>query len=261
MTELRYDEAATKRLLAVYVTPDVNIQREQFVRALNPRTGERVLDVGSGPGFLSAAIADATGASGALHGVDVSEPMVEFARSHCADRPWAEFSQADATELPFPDHAFDAAISTQVLEYVGDVDAALAEIHRVVRLHGRVVIVDTDWDSIVWHSPDREWMNRILQAWEQHAADPFLPRSMADKLHRAGFRVESQEIIPLFNPGFDPDTYSNRLIDLIVPFVTGRMGIDADEAEAWAKHLRRTGEQGDYFFSLNRYLFVAKKRA
>jgi hypothetical protein len=65
----------------------------------------------------------------------------------------------------------------------------------------------------------------------------------------------------LFNPGFDPDTYSNRLIDLIVPFVTGRMGIDADEAEAWAKDLRRTGEQGDYFFSLNRYLFVAKKRA
>ena len=259
MTELLYDEAATKRLLAVYVTPDVVTQREQFVRALNPRKGEHVLDVGSGPGFLSAAIADAIGASGTVHGVDVSEPMLELAKSHCADRPWAEFSQADATQLPFSDHAFDAAISTQVLEYVGDVDAALAELHRVVRPNGKVVIVDTDWDSIVWHSPDRERMTRILQAWEQHATDPFLPRSLADKLHRAGFHVESQEIIPLFNPGFDPNTYSNRLIDLIVPFVIDRLEIGSDEAEAWAKDLRQAGEQGDYFFSLNRYLFVARK--
>jgi arsenite methyltransferase len=59
MTELRYDEEATKRLLAVYVMPDVVAQREQFLRALAPRAGERVLDVGSGPGFLTAAMADA----------------------------------------------------------------------------------------------------------------------------------------------------------------------------------------------------------
>ncbi len=259
MTELRYDEEATKRLLAAYVTPDVVAQREQFVRALGPRTGERVLDVGSGPGFLAAAIAETAGSSGAVCGVDISEPLLAVARAHCAHQPWVEFRQADATQLPFPDHAFDAVISTQVLEYIRDVSAALAEIHRVVRRAGRAVIVDTDWDSIVWHSPDRERMNRILTAWEQHAADAYLPRTMANKLRRAGFRVESQQIIPLFNPSYDPNTYSNRIIDLIVPFVTGRNGITRDEAEGWAQALRQAGEQGEYFFSLNRYLFVAKK--
>ena len=259
MTELRYDEEATKRLLAAYVTPDVVAQREQFVRGLEPQAGDRVLDVGSGPGFLAAAIAEIAGSSGAVCGVDVSEPLLAVARDYCAHQSWVEFHQADATQLPFPDHTFDAVISTQVLEYVRDVEAALTEMHRVVRPAGRAVIVDTDWDSIVWHSPDRERMNRILAAWEQHAADSHLPRTMADKLRCAGFSVESQQTIPLFNPRYDPNTFSNRLIDLIVPFVTDRNGITRDEAEGWAQALRQAGGRGDYFFSLNRYLFVAKK--
>jgi arsenite methyltransferase len=259
MTDLRFDEEATKGLLALYATPDVVAQRAQFLCALEPRTSERVLDVGSGPGLLAAAVGEATGSSGAVCGVDISEPLLSAARRHCAHLSWVQFQQSDATQLPFPDQVFDAAISTQVLEYVRDVDAALAEIHRVLRPGGRAVIVDTDWDSIVWNSSDREQMKRVLAAWEQHAADVYLPRTMANRLRRAGFRVKSQQVIPLFNPSYDPNTYSNRIIDLIVPFVIGRNGITRDEAEGWAKDLRQTGEQGEYFFSLNRYLFIAQK--
>ena len=259
MSELQYDEAATKRLLNAYVTPDVIGQREQFLGALAPRPGERVLDIGSGPGFLAAGIGEAVGPSGAVYGVDISEPLLAVARSHCAHQSWVEFRRADATQLPFSDNEFDAVISTQVLEYVRDVERALAEICRVVRPAGRVVIVDTDWDSIVWHSSNRERMNRILAAWEEHATDSRLPRTIASKLGRVGLRVESQRVIPLFNPAFDPNSYSNRIIDLIVPFVTGRNGITGEEAEAWARELRQSGESADYFFSLNRYLFLAKK--
>lgn len=259
MTDLRFDEEASKGLLALYVTPDVIAQRGQFLCALEPRIGERVLDVGSGPGFLAAAIAEATGSSGKVCGIDISEPLLSAANRHCAHLSWVEFRQADVTHLPFPDRAFDAAISTQVLEFIRDVDAALAEIHRVLRPGARVVIVDTDWDSIVWHSSDRERMSRILTAWEQHAADVYLPRTMANRLCRAGFQVQSQQVIPLFNSSYDPNTFSNRIIDLIVPFVAGRNGITRGEAEGWANDLRQAGEQGDYFFSLNRYLFIAQK--
>lgn len=257
MTELHFDEEATKRLLAAYVTPDVIAQREQFLHALAPQPGERVLDVGSGHGFLAASMGEAVGSSGRVCGVDISDPLLAVARSHCAGLPWVEFRRADATRLPHADDEFDAVVSIQVLEYVRDVGAALAEIRRVVRPAGRVVIVDTDWDSIVWHASDRARMNRVLAAWEQHAADAFLPRTLAGRLHDAGLRVESAQIIPLFNPDFDPNTYSNRAIDLIATFVTGRNGISRDEADAWARELRQSGERGEYFFSLNRYLFVA----
>ena len=260
MTELRFDDEAARQLLAIYVTPDVVSQRSDFLRALDPKPGERVLDVGSGPGFLAGAIADAVGSRGIVHGVDISEPLLAVARRHCAHQPWVEFHRADATKLPFPDQDFDAVISTQVLEYVREVNAALAEIYRVLRPAGRVMIVDTDWDSIVWHSPDPDMMRRILAAWEQHAADCHLPRTLSNRLRQAGFQVETERVIPLFNPAYNPNTYSNRVIETIVSFVSGKGGIGRAEAETWAKELRQAGERGEYFFSLNRYMFLAKRK-
>ena len=261
MGELRYDQEATKQLLAMYITQDVIAQRRQFLQALSPQEGETILDVGSGPGFLAAEIAGATGPTGSVRGIDVSEPMIGLAQDHCAQIPWTTFSQADATHLPFPDESFDAVISTQVLEYIPDVDAALAEIHRVLRRDGRVVIVDTDWDSIVWHSNNRRLMGRVLEVWEEHAADPHLPRTLSNRLASAGLEVEWQEVAPLLNTGFAEETYSNRLIDLVVSFVSGRSGFGPDEADSWAENLRRSGVEGQYFFSLNRYLFRAVKRS
>jgi ubiquinone/menaquinone biosynthesis C-methylase UbiE len=259
MSALQYDNEATQRLLAIYVTPDVVAQRNQFLQAFGPQPGERVLDVGSGPGFLAAAIAEAVGSAGYVCGVDISEPLLAVGRSHCARQAWVEFRHGDAGQLPFPDHAFDALVSTQVLEYVRDVDTALAEFHRVVRPGGRVGILDTDWDSLVWHSPSQELTKRVLAAWDQHATDPYLPRTLANRLRRAGFSVESQQVMALFNPAYDAETYSNRVIDLIVAFVVGRGTIPREEADRWAREVRQAGERGEYFFSLNRYSFQAKR--
>lgn len=102
-------------------------------------------------------------------------------------------------------------------------------------------------------------MNRILKTWEQHAADAFLPRTLHQRLIRAGFEIHSEKIIPILNNEFSENTYSNGLIDLIIPFVVATGKITKVEAEAWAKDLRERGREGEYFFSLNRYFFLAKK--
>ena len=61
MSVLQYDEEASKKLLAVYTTPDVEQQRQEVLEAIDLQSNEKVLDVGSGPGFLSRAIAEKTG--------------------------------------------------------------------------------------------------------------------------------------------------------------------------------------------------------
>ena len=259
MAILEYDSEATKRLLAIYMTPDVEAQRNDFINAFEPQPGQRVLDVGSGPGFLSTAISDCVGQTGSVCGIDISKPLLDIAHSQIKDRANIEFLLGDATKLPFPSDDFDVVVSTQVLEYVPGVDSALTEFHRVLKTGGTVALLDTDWDSIVWHSPDRTRMNRILKAWEQHAADPFLPRTIAKKLNRAGFEVQAQKIIPIYNAEYNEDTYSNRMIDLIIPFVVGTGSVTKAEAGEWGKDLRERGKNGEYFFSLNRYFFLAKK--
>jgi ubiquinone/menaquinone biosynthesis C-methylase UbiE len=125
VTGTKFDEETSRRVEAVYQTPDVVAQRRQVLEALKPAAGEHVLDIGSGPGLLAHDIAAAVGRTGRLEGIDASGAMVAMSAKRCAEQSWAEFRTADAAQLPYPDNSFDAAVSTQVYEYVPDVPAAL----------------------------------------------------------------------------------------------------------------------------------------
>jgi arsenite methyltransferase len=133
--------------------------------------------------------------------------------------------------------------------------AALAEARRVLRPGGRLLVLDTDWDSIVWRSGDRERMRRVLAAWDEHLADPHLPARLSGLLAAAGFTIAARTTIPILNAGANPDTYSAGLVGFISAFVPGRAGVTEEEARAWAADLAAQGD--DAFFSINRYVFVA----
>ncbi len=238
---LHFDEETARQVERVYLTPDVVEQRRLTREALAVQAGERVLDIGSGPGLLAAELAQ-EGAR--VVGIDPSESMLAMSRRR--EIAGAEFQAGDALSLPVPDASFDAAVSTQVLEYVEDVAGALREAHRALKPGGRLLVLDTDWDSVVWRSADPERMRRVLSAWDAHLADPHLPRRLPGLLKEAGFTSTRTAVLPILNHPYDPDTYSAGIIPVIAAFVG-----DA----AWADELTGLGE--DYFFSLNRYLFVA----
>jgi SAM-dependent methyltransferase len=256
---LEFDEDAARRVEAAYTTPDIVEQRAGVVAALAPRPGERVLDVGVGPGFLAAEIAAVVGAGGRVCGIDVSSDMLAVAarRDPGAGAARLELELAGAEAIPYPDGSFDAVVSTQVLEYVPDLGAALGEIHRVLTPGGRVLVLDTDWDSLVWAAPEPELMARVLVAWEEHLADPHLPRTLGRALDAAGFTVGRPSVVPLLDVG-DPDrSFSGILIGLVAAFVTGRNGLDAETVARWEASMRDLGD--DWFFSLNRYVFLATR--
>lgn len=257
---MQFDDEAARRLEAIYTTPDVVAQRRRVLAAMALDEGERVLDVGVGPGLLAHDMAAAVGAAGAVSGVDVSDSMLAMARRRSPPQAGApmEFVHAQADALPYPGASFDAAVSTQVYEYVEDVPRALAEVHRVLRPGGRVAILDTDWDSIVCHSPDPQQTRRVLDAWEEHLVDARLPRRLPGLLSAAGFALQDCEVVPLLSVGYDRDTYSAGMISLVAEFVSGRAGISADEAAGWRAGIVALGD--DYFVSLNRYLFTAVRR-
>jgi ubiquinone/menaquinone biosynthesis C-methylase UbiE len=255
----QFDDATSRQLEAVYLTPDVVEQREKIMALLAVRKGEKALDIGCGPGLTTLALAEATGASGKVTGVDIAEPMLAIARKRCANYSNVNFTTADVTALPYEEGSFDIALATQVYEYVEHVDQALHELARVVKPGGRVLIVDTDWESAVWASQDDVRMRKVIDTWNTHIPHPQLPRDLKLRMKQAGFKQVRVEVVPLVNTEYDAQTYSVGMMTLLGNFAIGRNGITEQDILDWNADARVMGEQQRYFFSLNRYVFMASR--
>ena len=102
--------------------------------------GQRVLDVGCGPGALTAELVRRVGAAG-VAAVDPSQPFVAAAAER---NPGVDVRRASAEDLPFPDDSFDAALAQLVVHFMRDAVAGLAEMRRVTRPAG--VVAACVWD-------------------------------------------------------------------------------------------------------------------
>lgn len=256
----QFDEDTSRRVEAIYLTPDVAAHRAGVLERLAPKPGERALDIGCGPGFLAQSLGKAVGASGGVDAVDASDSMIAIAQRRCKDLPQVNIRKADAQSLPFEDASFDLAAVLQVYEFVPDVDRAIAELARVLKPGARAAVMDTDWESAVWASGDDARMRRVLEAWDEHVPHPHLVRGLVAKLRTHGLVAHRVEVFPLLNPAFDPDTYSAGMIEIVSAYVAGRCGLSVQDMQEWKQDLARSGREGAYFFSLNRYVFMAGKR-
>ena len=258
-TLAQFDQAGAERLEKIYLTPDVVQQREQIFQLLDVKPGMNALDIGCGPGLTSLSLAQAVGSAGHVDAIDIAPPMLQLAARRCADAKQVAFHQADVLQLPFANASFDVSLATQVYEYVADVDSALRELWRVMKPGAQVLLVDTDWESCVWACLDEARMRRMMQGWSQHIPHPQLPRTLIQRMQRAGFADVQAHTIPLMNMNYSTDTFSGGMMGFIASFVGGLPDFGPQLVADWQADLTSMAEAGGYFFSLNRYVFVARK--
>ena len=165
--------------------------------------GQRVLDVGCGPGALTAELVRRLGPA-AVSAVDPSEPFVAAAQER---HPGVSVQRAAAEQLPFEDQAFDAALAQLVVHFMADPVAGLREMARVTREHG--VVAACVWDhaggqgplSLFWDAAreldsDVEDESQLAGSREGHLAELF---------HAAGLReVEENALsVSVEHPSFE----------------------------------------------------------
>jgi ubiquinone/menaquinone biosynthesis C-methylase UbiE len=182
--------------------------------------------------------------------------MLAVAKRRSAGFANVAFEEGDATGLPVEGGAFDRALSVQVLEYVADVPQALAEMHRALRPGGRVVIWDVDWATISWHSEDPARMERVLNAWDAHLADPSLPRTLAASLRNAGFEDVRMDGHGFATAELSEETYGGAALPVIERYVRQQGSSDVD---AWAEEQRALGERGGFYFACMQFCFSGAK--
>jgi demethylmenaquinone methyltransferase/2-methoxy-6-polyprenyl-1,4-benzoquinol methylase len=152
--------------------------RAADLAALEP--GARALDVATGTGDLAIELARRVGPEGEVVGLDFSERMLELAR---AKAPELRFEQGSALALPYPDDSFDAATIAFGARNLSDLDAGLAEMARVVRPGGRMVVLEITMPRrppLSWFFG--VWFDRVVPTLGRVAGDTsaysYLPSSV-----------------------------------------------------------------------------------
>jgi ubiquinone/menaquinone biosynthesis C-methylase UbiE len=122
--------------------PHPFITRERLREVLRPQPGERLLELGVGTGYYSCELAEWVEPGGTLQLFDLQQEFLDHTMRAAAARGLTNLSptQGDATQLPFDDDSIDGVILTAVLGEIPDRAAALREIRRVLKPHGRLVV-------------------------------------------------------------------------------------------------------------------------
>ena len=122
--------------------PHPFITRERLREILDPKAGERVLEVGPGTGYYALPVAGWLEPGGRLEVVDVQQEMLDHTLQRAREQGIGNIvpTLADARSLPFGDDSFDGAYLVTVLGEIPDQGAALRELRRVVKPEGRIVV-------------------------------------------------------------------------------------------------------------------------
>ena len=153
----RYTHGHQESVVAAHAARTIANSAAYLEPHLEP--GLRLLDVGCGPGSITAEFAERLGSDGYVLGIDYSAEVIERATQSYADSD-ATFETMDLYALPLDDDSFDIAHAHQVLQHVSDPVAALREMRRVVRPGGIIAVRDADYAGMHW-APE----SPLLDAW------------------------------------------------------------------------------------------------
>lgn len=235
-------------------TDDISIQNKTILKLLDVKLGESVLDVGCGLGSLCKMISDIVGPTGNVTGVDISQLMISLAEDSNLYQ-WLTFRQGNAMDLDIEDSTIDKLCCVQLAEYLPNVNSFLSNAYRILKNNGRIIVVTTDWNSLIWS----HWQKDYTPKWRSHCSDPILHSTLKNKLIQTGFKSIYFENYNIRNSEYSQLSYSYWLSCVIMEYMVAKNYFSQEERIKWFRALINANESGEYKFSLNRYIFLATK--
>jgi len=232
--------------------PSLQAYKQHMTELLRLSANDRVLDVGCGTGDDVRIMAKLVAPNGLAVGIDNSEAMIVEARKRSFDGGVpTEFRVEQATQLSFADATFDASRADRSLMHVPDAERVLAEMKRVTKPGGRIVVFEVDFETLTIDADDRMLARKVSHTWCDGFRNGWLGRRMPRIFTELGLReIYVKPYVMLLTPGM--------LLPLLGASTTQRAvengTITAVEGQTWLAHLDELQRTGRFFSTMTGFL-------
>ena len=237
----------------VRAEPQYAAYKTRVAELLRPKRGGRYLEVGTGTGADALALAARYEVE--TVGVDVSQTMIDEARR----RGLRDSRVARPETLPFAEDSFEGVWADRTLQHVQDPNAALAEMVRVAKPGGRIVVADPDYDTQVVDTSDQALARRVLRFRADHLLrNGTLAHLMGGRFVQAGLLDVEVEVatVVLRNPA----AFDNAMgLRSWAATAHERGMLDREEVVAWEREFDAAVAEGRFLYSFSLFLTAGMK--
>ena len=254
-----------------YVNEDYLKAAAELLRSFKQRTYERmqihsgdwVLDVGCGAGADTVPLTALVGEHGRVIGVDFDRIMLVRAR-HGAEAAGVEDRVrhicSDATQLPLFSNSFDACRSERLFQHLSHPEIALAEMLRVIKPGGRLVVLDTDHGTWSVDTPEKDIERRLSRFKADHFGhNGYAGRQLYRLFQQAGLKDVTCEIISGYFTNYELVRFM-FMLDEVEPAAVKAGVISGEELMRWRASLEGAARGGYFFCSESMVLAVGRKQ-
>lgn len=220
--------------------------------------GDSLLEVGCGTGEDSRNFSELVGTTGLVTAIDTSDTMLEEAKRRTPkSQSNITYHNADIQKVDFASASFSKCWSQRVFQHLPNPEQALGEIHRVLKPEGRLVILDTDWETFVIDSTNKKLTRKITEGFCDIIQNGWIGRQLPRLCTQANFQVVdyfSNTII-----ANDLNFLLNHLgVNEVLHYLTQQNEVSSTEVKSWKEELQRNSDAGSFFYSVTMFGVAAK---
>lgn len=219
--------------------------------------GQVVVDYGCGPGGLAVELARRVAPTGRVHGVDLNAAFLERAAAR-AKRDGVEnlitWHKTDGDKLPLGSALADRLVCKNVMEYVPDVAATLAEFRRVVKPGGLVHVIDSDWGLFAVEPLGAERMAELFAAASPAYKTPHIGRKLYGAMRAAGLHDVKVRILATA----DTRGFTAPIVFNMLGYARASGRLPAAKLDALAADLKRALKEETFLLILPQFLVTGR---